>query len=77
MIVCMNAFAEEPSSLVEQELAAVERVIRSGRWLPGSEMAATARLHSDPAACRWLSITPELPVETVHIHAGTTAPCVP
>jgi dTDP-4-amino-4,6-dideoxygalactose transaminase len=36
----MNAFGDEPSDLVRDELAAVERVIRSGWWVLGPEVAA-------------------------------------
>ena len=40
MTVRMNAFDVEPPELVEEELAAIERVIRSGWWVLGNEVAA-------------------------------------
>ena len=43
MTVRMNAFGAEPAELVEQELQAVERVIRSGWWVLGGEVAEFER----------------------------------
>ena len=40
MTVRMNAFSAEPEGLVREELDAVERVIRSGWWVLGTEVEA-------------------------------------
>ena len=39
-MILMNDFKRDDESLVAQELAAVERVLRSGWWILGSEVAA-------------------------------------
>lgn len=39
----MNAFDLEPANLVEEELHAVERVVRSGWWVLGTEVAEFER----------------------------------
>ena len=40
MVVKMNDFAGEPEELIRAELAACERVLRSGWWILGQEVAA-------------------------------------
>ena len=37
-MIPMNVFNREPESLVQAEISAVERVIRSGRWILGREV---------------------------------------
>lgn len=49
----MNHFASEPDALVKAQLAACERVIRSGWWILGQEVAAFEKewAHSAGASC--------------------------
>lgn len=38
MMIFMNAFTKEPEGLIRAQINAVERVIRSGRWILGKEV---------------------------------------
>lgn len=51
--VKMNDFAGEPEELIRRELAACERVLRSGWWILGGEVAAFEREWSEWLGVPW------------------------
>ncbi len=51
-MIKMNAFTREPDSLIHEQIASVERVLRSGWWVLGKEVEAFEKEWSEWSGCR-------------------------